>query len=108
MPFACPNPSCRSVYNVSPSQAGTRFTCQNCGKPLIIEVDGLKFDTGSDAPAEAPKPVPPPSERFAWLARLPKAGGIQRLAEMIAADPHTWLFGAGALLVILFLFFPLL
>lgn len=110
MPFACPNPSCRSVYNVSPSQAGTRFTCQNCGQALIIEADGLKLDTAPSAPADSPpKPVPlPPGERFPWLARLPKAGGIQRLGEMIAADPHTSLFGAGAVLVIVFLFFPLL
>lgn len=112
MPFACPNPSCRSVYNVSPKQAGTRFVCQSCGLALVIEADGLKLDdsparAGQEPAANAPAPMTS-AERFPWLARVPRVGGLHRLGEMIASDPHTWLFGAGAVLVIIFLFFPLL
>lgn len=111
MPFACPNPNCRSVYNVSAKQAGTRFTCQNCGANLVIEANGLRLDTepppGGQEPYEAPAPAPP-AGRVPLLARLPNLGGLQRLGDVIGADLATWLFGAGAVFVIIFLFFPLI
>lgn len=113
MPFACPNPNCRSVYNVSAKQAGTRFTCQNCGAALVIEANGLRLDTegapGAQEPYEGPASAPAAAAgRLPLLARLPNLGGLQRFGDVIGTDLAIWLFGAGAVFVIIFLFFPLI
>lgn len=111
MQSTCPNPGCGAQYNLGPEYVGRHFVCRKCGSTLSVESDGLRMAGGSPAaapaapavPAAAPY-VPPASSGYGGRA---SAMGGQMLGSL-GADLGTFVFGAGALLVILFMFFPLL
>ena len=48
-------PKCDTAYNVSASVVGRKFTCKNCGTPVVVTADGLDYQNPpSAAPAAAP------------------------------------------------------
>ncbi|AMV26040.1 hypothetical protein VT84_16695 [Gemmata sp. SH-PL17] len=54
MKNACPK--CGTAYNVSASVIGRKFTCKNCGTPVVVTDEGLDYQ---NAPAKAPPPSAP-------------------------------------------------
>ncbi|MBX9622186.1 MAG: zinc-ribbon domain-containing protein [Gemmataceae bacterium] len=121
-------PSCGALYNVRPKDIGRRVKCKKCGSALSVADTGLVLD----GPAAAPEAAPPdnpfavepdaprrsrdrdrdrPKDR---PRREPRPGG----GLLAGFDPvqtfkdfggfSTVLFAAGAFLVVLFAFQPLI
>ncbi len=109
---SCPNPGCDAIYHVTAQHVGRRITCKKCGTSLIVAVEGLQLADGVPAP-----PVAEPQAAFATDAeeapiprRVRRPGSGFDLGRVLSgfADIPTWLYGAGAILVILFTFLPLI
>jgi len=98
----CPNPGCGAQYNLSPQHVGRQFACRKCGILLSVDAEGLKLAEGA-ASSVAPAPLPPQPAPAPLRSEL----GAHMLGAM-NLDVFTWVFGAGAMLVIVFAFFPLL
>jgi hypothetical protein len=107
----CPQRGCDAVYNLGPGDVGRTMTCKKCGTPLVVEADGLRIahpqaevvDDPSDAsprPARARRPAPARQETSPMPATTPE--------RTVLSIFFTWLFALGTLLVVLFLFLPLL
>jgi hypothetical protein len=104
----CPN--CDAVYTISPQHVGRQVTCRKCSSALVIAADGLHL-------ADVPEAAVVDDEEAEGEAAAPQArkrsrgpAGLGGLADFLGEgiDIPTLLFGAGAFLVILFLFFPLI
>jgi hypothetical protein len=113
----CPNPGCGAVYQIGPQHVGKRLACKKCAAPLVVTDYGLQLDSGVTLPATGvppppadavtiPETAPPPARPAAPWA----AGAWTRFRTWLGqvADAPTWLFGSGAFLVIVYLFFPLI
>jgi hypothetical protein len=109
MNSACPQ--CGVVYSVTPKDFGRRIACKRCRTALIVEETGLRVDPdfvgqptagGFTAEATVGEEVPPQRAAGTALSLPPMLTKLGRL------DAATWLFGAGAVLAIVFLFFPLI
>src|SRR5688572_18974653 len=102
----CPNPGCAAVYGLTPQHVGRQFACRKCGIALAVDLDGLRLAES------APQPPPDDSDLAAAAASAPclRPSPLGRTAflDSVRADPLTYLFGAGTVLAILFVFFPLL
>ena len=48
-------PKCDTAYNVTAAAVGRKFTCKNCGTPVVVTGDGLDYQ---NAPAAPPAPAP--------------------------------------------------
>jgi len=100
----CPQPGCGAAYDLSGQPVGARFTCKQCGQGLVIESDGLHLA------ASPPSPPSPPSSsgaaRAASMASTVAPEVIDRMQRI--ADWPTWAFGAGTLIALCALFFPLI
>src|SRR4051794_34468639 len=118
MNAACPNPLCGTSYNLTPQHIGRQFVCRKCGSVLSAETDGLHLASQTAAaPHAAPPPAVGPAAGYGTPAPPAAAGG--GFSGRLAFDPNsivrrarahlfTLLFGAGAFLTIVFLFFPLI
>ena len=109
MNSACPQ--CGVVYSVTPKDVGRRIACKRCRTALIVEETGLRVDpefagqrtdAGFTAEATVGEEAPPHRAAGSALSLPPVLTKLGRL------DAATWLFGAGAVLAIVFLFFPLI
>lgn len=117
-------PTCSTTYSLTPQDVGRQFSCFKCNTALAVQPDGIRAAEAVAAPPPPPPPPPPAlpepalvspvfdEPRLPSLPRPPKTGpsfGRKSLefARRIADGP-TWLFGLGAFLVIIFLFFPLI
>jgi hypothetical protein len=107
----CPNPGCAAVYGLTPQHVGRQFACRKCGVMLAVDVDGLRLADGAPAaPAETSGDAELAAAASAASAAPRLRGRLDRAAvlDSVRADPFTFLFGAGTVLAILFVFFPLL
>ena len=103
---ACPK--CGTAFNVSAQDLGRQFTCFKCNTALVMHQDGLRAAAsnprvaGDDAiPIAAVQlEADAATDAQASTASGPRSGRSPNLA--------TWLFAAGAFLVIVNLFFPLI
>jgi hypothetical protein len=113
----CPNPGCGAVYNITPQHVGRRLICKKCAAPLLVTDYGLQVEAGAPAgvpPAEgAPFPphapelpaAPPPAPRRGPSGPNP----FTRFLDWVkGVEVATWLFGVGAFLVIMYVFFPII
>jgi hypothetical protein len=106
----CPNPGCGAVYQISTQHVGKRLACKKCAAPLVVTDYGLQLEGGA-APAAMPGEFPTAGDGAPLVTtsrRGPGAWTKFRAWMSAVADPPTWLFGAGAFLVIVYLFFPLI
>ena len=116
-------PSCGAMYNLTPQHVGRHFGCKKCGASLSVGPDGLEIEGAAPVQpigslpelgiADEPLPAPAPAATPVRTGPRSNFGSnfgafFKRLWERIKADPPTWLFGAGAFLVVICLFFPLL
>ena len=81
MKNACPK--CGTAYNVNASVIGRKFTCKNCGTPVVVTEEGLDYQNA------APK-APPPSAPAAPASSVGgafdfDAGGEEELRPSRAA-----------------------
>ncbi|VTR95184.1 : DUF4282 [Gemmata massiliana] len=52
-------PKCGTAYNVSASVIGRKFTCKNCGTPVVVTEEGLDYQNApAKIPATASAPAP--------------------------------------------------
>jgi len=91
---------------VAAADVGREFACFKCNAALVVRKDGIRL-AGAAAPQTAAEINVP--------AAAPESGEIRRGGREIfrqwtgrLGDAATWMFGIGAFLVILFLFFPLI
>jgi hypothetical protein len=105
-------PQCQAVYNVQQKDVGRRIACKKCGARLIVDPTGLVYDTAGSATATPGVAVAQPADDddLGGMAPTPRArrGGGGLMAGLSVLDVPTWLLGAGAFLVIVFLFRPLI
>jgi hypothetical protein len=92
------------VYNVATRRVGMRVNCKKCGAALIMGEQGLEL---ADA-APAPEPYAPFTGVGEQIVNAPDVYQGGSVADRILADLATWAFGIGVVLVILFLFFPVI
>lgn len=112
-------PACGALYTVAAKDIGRRLRCKKCRAALAVTDAGLTLDGPAPAPSPAPagdsfaadpaagrrrrgrerdrEPTPRTEGEADWRPRLRALGGVPTL-----------LFGAGAFLVIVFLFQPLI
>ncbi|AWM38270.1 hypothetical protein GobsT_36090 [Gemmata obscuriglobus] len=50
-------PKCNTAYNVTAAAVGRRFTCKNCGTPVVVREDGLDYQSSAAPPAAEPAPA---------------------------------------------------
>jgi hypothetical protein len=92
---------------VTAQDVGREFSCFKCNASLIVLREGIQLADAprgaarAEAVAEAAEPEPAPRRRVL------SAGDFWGRVRQVA-DVPTWVFGAGALLVIIYLFFPLI
>jgi hypothetical protein len=99
-------PGCNTAYNIAAPDVGREFSCFKCNAALIVRKDGIRLANAPPAPVAVDAGIP---------AAEPDASGTpyagpnswQRLTVWFGVVA-TWLFGIGAFLVIVFLFFPLI
>jgi len=110
MQVTCPNPGCDAVYTVDPEHVGRSSVCKTCGISFVIESDGLRL--ASDAPGNNPAPdqagpsTPPGPTRARRFGRSSRLSANATWAAL--NEPFTWMLIAGTLLVIFFLFQPII
>ena len=103
MQVTCPNPGCNEAYTIGPEHVGRRSTCKGCGATFVIEADGLQL---VDAPAPAAAAPAAPARTRRGRASMPSP--VNDAMGSISQDPFTWFMLGGTLLVIFFLFQPIL
>jgi hypothetical protein len=108
MQGTCPNPGCGAAYTLAAQNVGRQFACRQCGVMLKVEADGLHLAAepiAAATPAAAAAPTAAAASRAAGAAKaFAKGPALSHLKENLC----DWLFGAGAVLVIIFTFFPVL
>jgi hypothetical protein len=109
----CPNPGCGAVYNISPDHVGRRFICKKCAAPLVVTDYGLQVEGGPVAAEGVSSPAPMPNMGGPPMpAYRSGPGGPNPLANVLnyvrGIEVSTWLFGFGAFIVLVYLFFPLI
>jgi hypothetical protein len=99
-------PGCNTVYNVSAPDVGREFSCFKCNTSLVVRKDGIRLAGATPALPGGSEPEAPVAES----ARLSPGGGADLFRRVLSRlnDVSTWLFGTGAFLVIVNLFFPLI
>jgi hypothetical protein len=100
-------PVCGTLFNVGPREVGKQFNCFKCNTALAVTGDGIQMAGGAGV-----VPAPPGALQAVPLgAESPAAAPVTRpqgASFWRRYDVPTWLFGLGALFVILFLFLPLI
>lgn len=51
-------PKCETAYNVTAAAVGRKFTCKNCGTPVVVTEDGLDYQNPPAGSAAPPAPAP--------------------------------------------------
>jgi hypothetical protein len=111
----CPQQGCTAVHHLSANDLGQPFTCRKCGATLVFTPQGLKLAAAvgqpptvvpviSDVSRDDPRPAPDastPSQPRSSMTPEPPAPRAADIVFMI-------MFAAGAFLVIVFLFCPIL
>ncbi len=106
MQVTCPNAGCNEAYTIGPEHVGRRSTCKGCGATFTIEADGLQL---VDAPAAAaPLADPPPAKKKRTRVGRGMPSPVSEAMGPLKQDPFTWLMLAGTVIVIFFLFQPVL
>jgi hypothetical protein len=112
-------PGCETAYSVQPQHVGRRITCKKCGAGLVVEADGLHMTSPPTPPAPsdenpvvAVEPPPPALEPAPRLVR-PRASfnlsaALKQFFDGYREMISTLLFAMGTLLVILFVFLPVI
>ena len=101
-------PSCGTLYSITPQHVGREVSCRKCGSLLVVTSDALQLASASaPSPDDEAEDVDLPMRGRAAPPRPRAAPGLTDAMGRVADGP-TWCFGAGAFLVILFLFFPLI
>jgi len=96
-----PNPACGATYSLTADNVGKQFACRKCRTLLRVEADGLYL--ASPEPAETVAIASSPARRA--------PGNSFAAASLIAKAQNSVYditFGVGAVLVIVFTFFPVL
>ena len=108
-------PTCQALYTVRPKDVGRRVRCKKCGANLVVTDAGLALDAPAADTAANPfagvEPTTPPRRRRGRDrdgAAAPAVGFDGRRAFRHLGGVPTLLFAAGAFLVIVFLFQPLI
>lgn len=104
MQAICPNPECGVAYTLKPENVGGQFACRKCGTLLRVESDGLHFAAGEAAPVHHVAASPAAKVRTLSARTLAANPIVSRMKTQM----FDLLFGTGAVLVILFTFFPVL
>jgi hypothetical protein len=105
-------PQCGAVYAISPQHVGRQLTCRKCSSTLVVAADGLHLVGVPEAAlvdeiAEAVnEEASPPEPRKRSRGQSPFGALTNAFGKGI--DIPTVLFGGGAFLVIVFMFFPLI
>jgi hypothetical protein len=121
---ACPQSGCDAIYNLTAQHVGKQFACRKCGTLLFVETEGLRAvdphapHLPEASPPAAGRPAAPPgspvgANDIPLVPRRPAQPSAFGLAlrsfgRRLTDDLSSWLFGAGAFLVVVFLFFPLI
>ncbi len=108
---ACPTPGCDAVYSITPQHIGKRFQCKKCAASLVVTDYGLQLDTGAFVAGPGPTVGAAAEAGLQGVPAAPSGPNFwtQFRAKLVDfADLPTWLFGIGAFLVIVYLFFPLI
>jgi len=98
----CPNRGCSALHDLDSHELGETFVCARCGALLGVEAGGLRLYAArapwpdDPEPTEEPPPMPPPP-----LTHADRSSSTTILLFSL-------LFGLGAVLVILFLFLPVI
>ena len=104
-------PGCNTAYNVSTPDIGREFACFKCNAALVVRKDGIRLASATTAaPTVGAEPAFPNIEPEPRVTRIPRRGGMDSFQRLVGrlGDAATWMFGFGAFLVIVFLFFPLI
>ena len=112
-------PGCQTAYSVQPQHVGRRITCKKCGAGLVVEEDGLHMTSPPPPPAPpeenplaAVEATPPVEESTPRIVRprqsLSPSVAIRQFFQNYGEALSTILFGAGTLLVIVFVFLPVI
>src|SRR5262249_44380499 len=106
-----PNTGCSALYEIGAEQVGWRMLCRECGTLLIVEADGLRLadqpGTPSDGPAASRGNEPAP-ERPRRSPSLVGPNTFKKPGALSEGGAFTLLLGSGAVLMILFVFLPLI
>lgn len=97
-------PSCQTLYAVTPRDIGRRIACRKCQAILIVDESGLRYES---IPATVPanEATALPGSR-SWRADARKLF-MRQLSDLgLVADGATIWFTTGTILVIWFLFMP--
>jgi len=107
MQASCPNQGCNEAYTIGPEHVGRRSVCKRCGATFIIEADGLRL---IDAPilAEVATPPAPDTSKSPSRTRRSLPTPAKGAVGSFLADPFSCLMLAGSLVVVFFLFQPVL
>jgi hypothetical protein len=97
----CPQRGCDAVHNLDDEDIDRPFRCQQCGTLLTFDGANLKIASPAETPAKRSAPQPPPQPEETPGMQPAQEGGVFSLLL-------TLLFGIGAVLVIVFLFLPVL
>lgn len=95
-------PGCGTVYNVTSAHVGRQITCQKCNASLVVDPEGIRLADGTGAQGN--------DVATSAARRRTRMGNraLQGLWGRITQDVPTFLFGLGAVFIILFLFNPLI
>jgi hypothetical protein len=102
----CPQRGCDALHDLHDEDVGSQFACPKCGALLQVERDGLRVVVPAVLRVE-PEADPPPRPRTSNppesqpMPPAPEEGGVKAVLFSL-------LFGLGAVLVVLFLFLPLI
>lgn len=99
-------PGCNTAYNIAAPDVGREFSCFKCNAALVVRKDGIRLANAPAAPVAADTGSPADEPETSDVP-AGEPNGFRRLTGRFG-DVATWLFGIGAFLVILFLFFPLI
>ena len=124
MQIACPNSACGAPYTVSQQHLGRQFACRKCGAMIAVDESGARLVSAAMQPAGAAaetnanaawesssevSDVPAYTPAPASMRRTRRRGstGIP-LVDQLLEDPTTLAFAIGSVIVIFFLFMPIL
>jgi hypothetical protein len=110
MQRTCPKEGCGAVYSLTPQHVGRTFQCKRCGSELLVETDSLRLvnETGGDEFPAAPTAQTNARSSPASSSATRTPGPLAEVMAKLPPDVFNYFFAAGALLVVLFVFLPLI
>jgi hypothetical protein len=101
----CPQRGCDALHDVHDEDVGRQFPCTKCGALLEVERGGLRIVVPAVLPTERPagpagRPTASPAQESQPMPTGVEEGGVKAVLFSL-------LFALGAVLVVVFLFLPL-